>query len=98
MSKQRVGLALVMVLAQACLVPKGAGGDAGGTGSGGAGGGAGDGGLPVTGSGCVQDPVTNVPLCAAVSSCPDVAVDPEAFPNCGFRVHCWAASWDSASA
>lgn len=34
---------------------------------------------------CVRDQLTNVELCAAVSACPDVWVERDRFPHCGFR-------------
>lgn len=34
---------------------------------------------------CVRDPVTSVELCAALSACPDVWVERDRFPHCGFR-------------
>jgi len=45
---------------------------------------AGDGG--VSGIDCVREPTTGAALCTAVTSCPDVAVDHDAYPHCGFRV------------
>jgi hypothetical protein len=40
-----------------------------------------------TGMGCVEDPQAQVVLCAQIDTCPNVTVDPEAYPDCGFRVH-----------
>ena len=34
---------------------------------------------------CVRDPVTSVELCSALSACPDVVVERDRFPHCGFR-------------
>jgi hypothetical protein len=34
---------------------------------------------------CGRDKVTGVELCAGVSGCPGLLVDPEAFPGCGFK-------------
>jgi hypothetical protein len=36
-------------------------------------------------SGCGTDPATGLILCLAVAVCPNLAVDPTAFPSCGFR-------------
>jgi hypothetical protein len=36
---------------------------------------------------CGQDPYTGVVLCSAISTCPDIYVDYDVFPECGFRVH-----------
>ncbi len=47
----------------------------------------GTGGTVPTGSQCVDDPQTQTTLCAQTSACPGVAVDPGAFPNCGFQIH-----------
>jgi len=41
----------------------------------------------VTGVDCGPDPDTGVVLCLGISSCPDVSVDPDLYPGCGFRVH-----------
>jgi hypothetical protein len=65
-----------------------------GSGNGGSGsGGAADGGTGAptsegvpTGSGCVEDPQTHVVLCQRIDACPNVLVDPAAFPDCGFRL------------
>lgn len=46
-----------------------------------------DGGARVTGAGCGQDPQTGTTLCAAVSSCPNLVIDTDQYPGCGFRVH-----------
>lgn len=45
----------------------------------------GDGGGP-TGAGCGPDPQTGTVLCIGISACPSMAVDPSAWPGCGFRV------------
>ena len=38
-----------------------------------------------TGVDCVTDPATGVVLCAELSTCPGLSVDPSAFAGCGFR-------------
>lgn len=51
--------------------------------------GAGEGGgadASVQGAGCGVEGETNTTLCRAVSSCPTVVIDSQAFPNCGFRI------------
>jgi len=40
----------------------------------------------VQGIDCIDEPSTGAALCTAVSSCPDVVVDHDAYPSCGFRV------------
>ncbi len=57
--------------------------------AGGGGGGAGDGGAAdaaVAGQGCGAEKGTGLTLCRATAQCPDVVVDSEAFPDCGFRI------------
>jgi hypothetical protein len=39
-----------------------------------------------TGAGCFHDPATGVQLCEQIDTCPTVAVDPSALPDCGFRL------------
>jgi hypothetical protein len=39
------------------------------------------------GAGCVEDPEAQVTLCAAIDTCPNVVVDPDVYPDCGFRLH-----------
>jgi hypothetical protein len=39
------------------------------------------------GEGCGTDPETGLTLCLATSLCPGVVVDPQALPDCGFRLH-----------
>jgi hypothetical protein len=50
------------------------------------GGPSGSGGPMPMGTGCSTDPQTGVTLCSGVDTCPTVAVDPSAWPGCGFRV------------
>jgi hypothetical protein len=40
----------------------------------------------VTGGGCGIEENTGAQLCRAVSECPNVVVDSEAMPHCGFRI------------
>jgi hypothetical protein len=40
----------------------------------------------VTGGGCGVEENTGTELCRAVSECPNVVVDTEAMPHCGFRI------------
>ena len=42
------------------------------------------------GKNCQQDPQAGVILCEQIDLCPDVSVDPAAFPNCGFELHAGA--------
>src|SRR5262245_42088747 len=46
---------------------------------------AGEGG--VVGLECGPDPDTGVTLCIGISVCPDIVVDQDLYPGCGFRVH-----------
>jgi hypothetical protein len=39
----------------------------------------------VTGIDCTLDAATGITLCARVDACTGVRVDPDQFPNCGFR-------------
>jgi hypothetical protein len=41
----------------------------------------------VQGAECGPDPDTGVVLCLAISTCPDLVIDPDLFPGCGFRIH-----------
>ncbi len=41
----------------------------------------------VQGINCGPDPDTGVVLCLGISSCPNLVVDQDLFPGCGFRVH-----------
>jgi hypothetical protein len=80
----RVALAwLFAATVSGCAAASGGGADAGPDGRVSAGD-AGDAGQ--TGSGCGRDGVTQAILCTASSACPRVVVDPDAFPNCGYRI------------
>jgi hypothetical protein len=57
--------------------------DASGAGSSGAGS---SGGAPTTGTNCGVDPSSGIALCLGISSCPSVRVDPDQFPDCGYRI------------
>jgi hypothetical protein len=48
----------------------------------------GDGGVPATAQGadCAQESTTGATLCTAISVCPNLAVDHDVYPNCGFRI------------
>lgn len=41
----------------------------------------------VTGSGCGADPDTGITLCLGISTCPNLTIDTDVFPGCGFRIH-----------
>jgi hypothetical protein len=75
------GLVCAIAWAPACALPS-ATSDAGTGTTDGASGGA-----QVTGAGCAQDPTTGVTLCQAVSLCPDLVIDTDLYPGCGFRVN-----------
>jgi len=57
--------------------------DAGRTGASGAGS---SGGAAATGTNCGVDPSSGIALCLGISSCPSVRVDPDQFPDCGYRI------------
>jgi hypothetical protein len=40
----------------------------------------------VRGTNCGLDPGSGVSLCLGISSCPTVRVDPDQFPDCGYRI------------
>ncbi|MEI9941522.1 MAG: hypothetical protein WDO69_30245 [Pseudomonadota bacterium] len=58
------------------------------TGAGGAGGSGASsgGGVSATGINCGVDPSSGVALCLGISSCPTALVDPDQFPDCGYRI------------
>ena len=39
-----------------------------------------------TGTNCGVDPNSGIALCLGISSCPSVRVDPDQFPDCGYRI------------
>ena len=47
---------------------------------------AGTGSTKVSGTNCGVDPSSGIALCLGISSCPTVRVDPEQFPDCGYRI------------
>ncbi len=87
-----VGRALPLLLAVFALLgceqlAQGLGADAGdGTSSSGATPGAGGDAGAILGAGCGVEPTSGAQLCAATSQCPNVVVDTQAMPHCGFRV------------
>jgi hypothetical protein len=80
----RLVLVLLPMASAACILPKGTAGDGGAPGQDGGRGAEAAGGA--TGAGCAQDRETGITLCAALSLCPTIVVDPDLYPNCGFRV------------
>ena len=44
------------------------------------------GGAATTGTNCGVDPDSGIALCLGISSCPTVRVDPDQFPDCGYRI------------
>jgi hypothetical protein len=46
-----------------------------------------DGSAQVQGAYCGVEPTTGQTLCAAISTCPQVIIDRDLFPNCGYRVN-----------
>jgi len=79
-------LGLMMLLSSCLQVGKasdsGADDGAAGGGSSGSSGGS----SSVTGTNCGVDPSSGIALCLGISSCPSVRVDPEQFPDCGYRI------------
>jgi hypothetical protein len=73
-------------LTVACGVVKPLGGD-GQSQQNGSGSASGSGGASAgpTGVGCGADPESGVRLCLGTTECPDVSLDADTFPNCGFR-------------
>jgi hypothetical protein len=49
-------------------------------------GGDGGGTTTVTGGNCGVEPNTGMQLCQAVSTCPNVVIDTQSMPHCGFRI------------
>jgi hypothetical protein len=41
---------------------------------------------PATGTNCGVDPSSGIALCLGISSCPNARVDPDQFPDCGYRI------------
>ncbi|MES1174676.1 MAG: hypothetical protein ABUL62_10115 [Myxococcales bacterium] len=83
------GFFLTVLLASLCSclqigTPQGADGGNSGT----AAGASGSGGASATASGtnCGVDPSSGIALCLGISSCPTVRVDPDQFPDCGYRI------------
>ncbi len=86
-------IAVLLIGQTACIAfnfgSKKSSGDAG-TSDGGTDGATGDGGTSTgtpKGIDCGPDPYTGVVLCSAISTCPDIYVDYDLYPGCGFRVH-----------
>jgi len=44
------------------------------------------GGAPATGTNCGVDQSSGIALCLGISTCPAVRVDPDQFPDCGYRI------------
>lgn len=78
---------VLMVSLSSCLqIGKGSdSGSAGEDASGGASSGGSSGGS-VTGTNCGVDPSSGIALCLGISSCPSARVDPDQFPDCGYRI------------
>jgi hypothetical protein len=73
---------LVSACLSGCVLEKSSdGADAGGRD-----GGVGEAGVTVTGAGCGAERQTGTQLCIATSQCPNVVVDTQAMPSCGFRI------------
>src|SRR5438128_2579657 len=84
----RSGLFLVLLccaggLVSACTLEKADGGADAGAGRDGS---AADAGATITGAGCGAERQSGTQLCIATSQCPNVVVDTQAMPSCGFRI------------
>ena len=64
--------------------PQGA--DGGAAGSATANGVGGTSGVQASGTNCGVDPASGISLCLGISTCPTVLVDPDQFPDCGYRI------------
>jgi len=42
--------------------------------------------VTASGTNCGVDPSSGIGLCLGISSCPSVRVDPDQFPDCGYRI------------
>jgi hypothetical protein len=82
-SKMRASWLLVFLTASCVQPPTSFADDAGAAGRDGTGAGEEAG---ITGSDCVTDSASRVTLCTSISLCEGLAVDHDAYPNCGFRV------------
>jgi hypothetical protein len=67
-----------------CVLPKGTGSDAGAAAASSS-----EAGSDVTATGayCGRDPESGATLCSAISLCPSLVIDPDAWPGCGYRVN-----------
>ncbi|MEI9954067.1 MAG: hypothetical protein WDO74_35095 [Pseudomonadota bacterium] len=80
---------LLLASLSSCLqigTPSDAGSSAQAGGAGASGAGSSSGGASATGTNCGVDPSSGIALCLGISSCPSVRVDPDQFPDCGFRI------------
>ena len=78
----------LLVLLSSCLQVGKASDSAGDTGaeSAGAANAGSNGGASATGTNCGVDPSSGIALCLGISSCPNARVDPDQFPDCGYRI------------
>jgi hypothetical protein len=78
---------VLMVLLSSCLQVGKAGDSGASADAGSAGGSAGsNGSISATGTNCGVDPSSGIALCLGTSTCPSVRVDPDQFPDCGYRI------------
>ncbi|HYQ05177.1 MAG TPA: hypothetical protein VER96_41155 [Polyangiaceae bacterium] len=79
---------IVLLMSLSSCLQIGKGSDSGSAGDGASAGASGNssGGASATGTNCGVDPSSGVALCLGISSCPSVRVDPEQFPDCGYRI------------
>lgn len=80
-----VSLAAVLPLLLACQPPGADSGDGGAEGAAALA----DGGTvapQAQGADCITEPTTGVQICSAISICPNLVIDHDVYPNCGFRI------------
>jgi hypothetical protein len=80
-------LTLPVLAAPACIVPSiSTGSDDAGAAATGSDAGATAASTAVTGASCTTI-TSSISLCQSISSCPSLALNPQVFPECGFRIH-----------
>jgi hypothetical protein len=82
-------IAMVLLVSLSSCLQIGKAGDASSSADGGSSGASGagsSGGASATGTNCGVDPSSGIALCLGISSCPSVRVDPDQFPDCGYRI------------
>jgi hypothetical protein len=75
--------ALITIALSGCVLPKTTGSDAG---AGAASASEAGSDVAATGAYCGRDPESGATLCSAISLCPSLVIDSDAWPGCGYRV------------